>query len=148
LAATFSLGAIPGTSIVVGGRVGYMATVSPVVETNGQRFTLPHYQIESTDVSALVRYYPDPYGGFHLGGGIGVVRLVAEELLDAGHSKRLPQSDQPLGVSLSPEIGYGHWLGVKVRLGLVTRVTVARIFGKPGDSTLVAPVLLGAFSWN
>jgi hypothetical protein len=142
-------GTIPSTSLVVGGRLGYLWTAgTPVYETRGYRFSPTHHTLDYYELAGFVRYYLGPSSGFHLGTGVGSVSLLLRRAVDKSRQPRLPGSEEQPGLSLSPEVGYALWLGRKLRGGVVARVNVARLFGSQGQSTLVIPAALASFSFN
>jgi hypothetical protein len=141
-------GTLPRTSIVLGGRLARVETSEPAIDSLDQRFRLPQFRLAATDLSVFCRYYPNPYGGFHVGGGLGVLWLAAQENVDPLADENLPEGKTQVGVSFSPEVGQSFWLRNEISMGVATRLLVARAWGGEGGTTLFAPVLLASLSWN
>ncbi len=141
-------GTLPRTSIVLGGRLSRAETFEPVIDTLDHRFRVPLFRLAYTDFSVFARYYPNPYGGFHVGGALGVVGLSVLEDSDALSDQTLAGSHGQTGVSVSPEVGQAFWLRNEISAGVAARVVVARTWGGEGGSTLLVPALLASLIWN
>jgi hypothetical protein len=88
-----------------------------------------------------VHYFPDDRGGFHAGGTLGLAYAVAE--VSASRFERIGGA----GIGASLASGYDWWVSDQWALGVIGRLTVARLQGEvaAGGVTAQETDMAGAF---
>jgi hypothetical protein len=140
---------LPRTSIVVGARAGLTAARNdPVVESRGHRLRAHGDGMGFASLEVFARYFLDVRSGFFLGGSLGHVIFLSGVTAAGDPGPPAPESDDPLGVSLAPEVGYEFRIKGTFRAGFVGRTTVAYLFGEHGTTLLVVPVALASLTFH
>lgn len=120
-AGMFSQGLIGGTparGLVVGGG-GMNAVISNAkLEVGGEELSSAPLALYST--GAFVNYYPDPRGGFHVLGFLGIAALDYSDW-------EVTDNALAWGFSAVVAAGYEWWVGKQWSLGLMGRMQFARV---------------------
>jgi hypothetical protein len=95
-------------------------------------------------LSVMGDVYPNPSGGFHAGGALGLASVRDNDLPDANRN----QQDQS-GLGLSAHVGYEWWVGNYWGLGGLFRFAYARtkgdyVGGTATDKVLAFTILFSA----
>jgi hypothetical protein len=95
-------------------------------------------------LSVMGDVYPNPSGGFHVGGALGLASVRDNDVPDANRSRQ----DQS-GLGLSAHVGYEWWVGNYWGLGGLLRFTYARtkgdyVGGTATDKVVAFTVLFSA----
>jgi len=92
--------------------------------TNDTRNYKPAHDPSLTMLAAMIDLYPNPKGGFHLGGALGFASFRVREDTDAQAS-----SSGQIGLGLAPHVGYEWWVGNYWGIGVLGRFVFARTEG-------------------
>jgi len=133
------VGGSPAKGMALGGALFLSSSASMSLDAGSERF-------ESDGgvgiLGAFIDGYPDPEGGFHLGGALGLAQVTADTAGNAGFEKAS-------GLGFAAFIGYDAWVGDEWSLGGLLRLTATRAKdrdteGKPSVSTTSVGVMLTA----
>lgn len=133
------VGASPTPGMALGGALFLSSSASMSFDAGNERF-------ESDGgvgiLGAFIDGHPDPEGGFHLGGALGLAQVNADDQLRAGFEKAS-------GLGFAAFVGYDAWVSNEWSLGGVLRLTATRVKdrdtdGKPSVSTTSVGVMLTA----
>jgi hypothetical protein len=142
--------------VAVGGALspGFILAGSYTVHTVGDaRLTNDTRNIRAlhdpglTMLAAMLDVYPNPTGGFHLGGSLGFATLRVRA------DSSIPASDEgQSGFGIAPHIGYEWWVSNYWGLGVLGRFVFARTEGDYADSrandTLTGAAILFSATYN
>jgi opacity protein-like surface antigen len=110
-----SIGGTPTPGFIVAGTLLGHSVPSPTIEMNGGKF-----DGNSSSVSMLglmLDGYPDPRGGFHIGGVIGFASISDSTINTSSTSTTSTSSDSTSGLGIAPHIGYEWWVSDNWALG-------------------------------
>ncbi len=142
--------ALGGTlgGLVLGVRVLLSESTEPEIGTLGRSFRVSQLRVSMNEVALFTDFYPDPHGGLHFGGSVGVLTVGVGQATEILSDSQYPDSDRQSGVSVSFDGGYSHWLEQQLCLGGLLRLTLGRSSSPQGTTLLFAPQLLGTFAWH
>lgn len=127
-----SIGGTVGTGIVLCGTLlGHELADATLEREDGDDVELGE-ALSLGLIGMGIHYFPDEYGGFHVGGTAGLAYAVA----DAPASRFERLGGVGLGVSLAT--GYDWWIGDQWALGVIGRFTGARVHGEATDDGVTA----------
>lgn len=109
-------GGTPLPGLVVGGGLVTQMAARPTVSYSGDRLGLADgagTQVTTWVAGPMIDIFPDPSGGFHAGGVLGLADLGLED----------PAGNRSRGVGISAWAGYGFWSGPQWSLGGLLRLT-------------------------
>jgi hypothetical protein len=92
--------------------------------TNDTRSYRPPHDPSLSMLAAMIDVYPNPKGGFHLGGALGFASFRVRADTDAHAS-----SDGQNGFGIAPHVGYEWWVGNYWGIGVLGRFIFARTEG-------------------
>jgi hypothetical protein len=141
LAIDFLLGGTPTPGFVIGGGFLSNGMENPSNETSGGKSDT-EWTVTTAVVGPFIDGFPDPEGGFHIGGMLGLANLVVQD------DDNL-QDEQTGGFGASLWAGYGGWVGSDWTLGGMLRLTAAatrRDFEHDDGSDVVEEVSTGTFT--
>jgi hypothetical protein len=122
-----SIGGTPAEGLVIAGTLLSHSVADPTVKYDGGE------EVELSDplvfalLGGTVDWYPNAHGGFHFGGTLGVAAAVVERsegTADIGGA----------GLGLSALAGYDWWVGDEWSLGVLGRLSGARVRGEPTET--------------
>jgi hypothetical protein len=99
-------------------------TVGNAKLTNDTRTYRPAHDPTLTLLAAMIDVYPDPKGGFHVGGAVGLASFRVREGTDAQAS-----SSEHTGFGIAPHVGYEWWVGNYWGIGVLGRFVYAQTKG-------------------
>ncbi len=120
-----SIGGTPGGGLAIAGTLLTYNVPSPTLENDSGREAELGGPLQVVVLGAGVDWFPNPNGGFHFGGALGVGAASAEtpsgtafEHIGGG------------GGALSVQVGYDWWIGEEWSLGAQGRFTVLGLKGE------------------
>jgi hypothetical protein len=141
LAIDFLLGGTPTPGFVIGGGFLSNGMDNPSNETTAEKRDT-EWTVTTSVVGPFVDGFPDPEGGFHLGGMLGLANLIVQDDDDLG-------DEQTGGFGAALWAGYGGWVGSEWSLGGMLRLTGAttrREFELDDGSDVVEELRVGTFT--
>ena len=139
LAADLMLGGTIGRHVVLGGGLASLSVSDAEVERQGVKGDA-NQSLQLSIGGPFVDVYPDPGGGLHFQGMLGVASLVSRPDSSSRSSQTLS------GFGLAGGVGYDFWIASQWSLGLMARIHYASvdktIDGADNKSSTVAPALL------
>jgi hypothetical protein len=141
LALDLLIGGTPTPGFVIGGGFLLNGAANPSNETAGDTVDTEH------DTSAgvfgpFIDGFPDPEGGFHIGGMLGLAGFAVRD-----DNEALDEDAGGFGASIWA--GYGGWVGSDWTLGGMLRLTATRTRGEfelPDGSDVTEDVGVGTLS--
>jgi hypothetical protein len=135
------IGGTPTPGFVIGG--GFVSNVAenPSNETSGGKVDT-EWATSTAVVGPFIDGFPDPEGGFHVGGMLGLASYVVQDDDNLG-------DEETSGFGASLWLGYGGWVGSDWTLGGMLRLTgvaTRRDFELDDGSDVVEEVSTGTFS--
>jgi hypothetical protein len=128
-----SIGGTVGSGLVICGTLFAQSVRDPKVEPDDD--TLPDADLESDLSFGLIgpglHWYPDPTGGFHFGGTLGLAYAFAKSPENSPF-----KNIGGVGGGLSLAIGYDFWISDQWSLGAMARLTGATLHGETTESGL------------
>lgn len=120
------LGGTPKPGLVIGGALLIHEALSPSVSVSGTGNTPPKIPtMGGWLVGPMIDGFPDPDGGFHVGGLLGFAVLSG-----------FPNNGKdPSGGGLSAWVGYQWWTSSEFSLGGVFRFAVTHTVGTASDAS-------------
>jgi hypothetical protein len=97
---------------------------------NDTRILRPLRESQLSMLAVMGDVYPNPSGGFHIGGAIGLASLTVRNDSDPATTKH-----DESGLGLSAHVGYEWWVGNYWGLGGLLRFTYAGTKGDYGGGT-------------
>ena len=94
-------------------------------------------------LAAMADVYPNPAGGFHVGGALGLASVRAPNRSDPTMS-----SQDESGFGLSGHIGYEWWVANYWGLGALARIGYARAKGDDAGGTAVDKMTVFCLSFS
>jgi hypothetical protein len=132
---------IPGLAV---GAAGFLERAFSPTVTSGEASGTLDYDVVFGTLGAFVDAFPNPSGGFHVGGVVG----YSYAYLSSDHG----QSTTATGFGGGGFVGYDAWVAPELSLGLVARLTAASLTDSEGvpESTLspVSFVVAGSMLYN
>ncbi len=122
-----SIGGTPAEGLVIAGTLLSHSVADPTLKFDGGE------EVELSDpllfalLGATVDWYPNAHRGFHFGGTLGPALAVVER------SEGTPDIGG-VGIGLSALAGYDWWVGDEWSLGVLGRLSAARVRGKPVET--------------
>jgi hypothetical protein len=140
------IGSAIGRGFIIAG--GFNGTfMSDPTMKNDTRMQRINRKSQLTMLTAMAEGYPNPAGGFHVGGGLGFASLRDPNVADTATSKQ----DQS-GFGFFAHVGYEGWVGNYWGLGGLLRFTYAGtkgdFAGGTAEDTLTAFALLFSATYN
>jgi hypothetical protein len=111
LALELLFGGTPTPGLVIGGGFVFMSLNKPTVEINGQEFDSKN-NLSYGLIGVFVDVYPDPTGGFHVGGMLGFANASVSDT--EGSSSSSASVSGPGGFV---QLGYDFWIGEQWSFG-------------------------------
>lgn len=122
------IGGSPSPGVAIGGTILTRSLPSADFEYQG---TLRESDVGTVLVGGFVDGFPNPRGGFHLGGAVGLAQTQIKHSDVAGFTKAG-------GIGLAGWVGYDLWVGDQWSVGGQLQMMGTRTNGKVDDTT--APV--------
>ncbi len=110
------IGGTPWPGLVIGGALTANAVDEPRVEAGGDSRTVANTSLTSSILGLFVDGFPDPEGGLHIGGMLGIATLTYRDDLD--------EEQRHGGGGAALWVGYAGWIGSDWSLGGMLRGTV------------------------
>jgi hypothetical protein len=120
-----SIGGTPAAGLVVAGTLLSHQIAEPVLETDGDSDADLGGPLSFLVLGATVDWYPNPKKGFHFGGTLGLAGVVADSP-DGSPFDRVGGT----GGALSLQVGHDWWIADEWSLGVLGRLTGARVQGE------------------
>ena len=108
-------GGTPVAGLAIGGALHFQQTVSPSISVNGTKVGNSSLSLNSLLIGPFADWFPDPHGGFHLGGTVGLARLSLSDKDDD------TTAQSPVGFGGAFVIGYDWWVSKEWSLGITGR---------------------------
>ena len=124
-----SIGGTPGGGLAIAGTLLTYGIQEPVLEFDAGGETDLGGPLNVIVLGASVDWFPNPNGGFHFGGLLGLVAAAAET--PAGSAF---ENIGGGGGALSVQVGYDWWIGDEWSLGAQGRLTGASIRGEATEN--------------
>jgi hypothetical protein len=96
-------------------------------------------------LALMADFYPDPKGGFHLGGGLGLAGVSLREDANSGSTSN---NDGESGFGFLPHVGYEWWVGNYWGVGVLGRFLYARTKGDRDGGTGTDSVVASSVSFS
>jgi hypothetical protein len=120
-----SIGGTPAKGLVLAGTLLVQELAEPVLDfEDGSRIDLDG-TLSFVVLGPTLDFYPDAHGGFHFGGTLGLAAAVAKAP-DASPFDNIGGA----GGALSLLAGYDWWIGDEWSLGVLGRLSAARVRGE------------------
>jgi hypothetical protein len=126
LAAELMVGGAVVPGVILGGALFYQHAFNPAYTADGVTYQ-PNADksLNSSFLGPFIDWYPNPYGGFHLGAFLGFARLTMTNT--AGDTT----SYSPVGGEIGGMIGQDFWLGPQLSLGVAFHLAGGSVSGTP-----------------
>jgi len=131
LALDLMIGGSPSRGLAIGGALLSEAMVGAKYEVDGTE--IGDGTVITGLLGAFIDGFPDPTGGFHVGGALGFSSVTAEELGESGDTLEMA------GLGGAVWLGYDFWVGSEWSVGPLLRV-MATADQDRGDDTDVTAV--------
>ncbi|HVJ18312.1 MAG TPA: hypothetical protein VM686_22990, partial [Polyangiaceae bacterium] len=111
------IGGSPAPGVAIGGGLQFAGMTAPEIEIDGRDEEVATSTGHGL-LGVFIDGFPDPHGGFHLGGMLGLasVQIEREDELDV-------ERYEGGGVGASAWVGYDWWVGPEWSLGGMLRFT-------------------------
>jgi hypothetical protein len=100
--------------------------------SNDTRLINQDHNPQVTMLALMADYYPDPKGGFHVGGGLGLAGVALRQDANPGGNSN---NDSESGFGFLPHVGYEWWVGNYWGIGVLGRFLYARTKGDRDGGT-------------
>jgi hypothetical protein len=108
------IGGTVGKGIVIGGEYIFQQAVKPTVaDSNGNTLGTSNANMNFGLLGPFIDWYPDPEGGFHFGGTLGLAVLTASD----PNTGDTTASDTGFGGAVG--VGYDFWVAPEWSLGIL-----------------------------
>lgn len=114
------IGGTPAPGVVIGGALLGNTAPNPSYEIDGKQADV-NAQLSFAVIGPFIDGFPDPKGGFHVGGTLGFAGLALEDNLLGGN-----QTTAFSGYGAGVWVGYAAWIAPQWSLGGMLRLTGAR----------------------
>jgi hypothetical protein len=124
----FALGGTPTPGFVIGGALSGVSVSEPDMKVGGYSGTAEDSTFTQSNIGLFFDVYPSPEQGFHIQGllGFGVASMTSD-------NSDSDEDDDATGGVLELGIGYEGWVGEQWGIGVLGRVTVAKLHPTEGD---------------
>ena len=114
-------GGTPVSGLAIGGALHLQQTINPSLALNGRTVGNASIRLNTVLIGPFADWFPDPRGGFHLGGTLGFAYLSLRDKNDdtVGRS--------PLGFGAAFFLGYDWWVSKEWSLGITGRLMGASV---------------------
>lgn len=126
--AEISMGGTIGQRLVLSGSLVSHQLADPVLDRDGDSDFNLEGPLRFVLVGPSLEYFPDPRGGFHFGGMLALAAAWAKAP-EPGFAENLGG----VGGAMSLSAGYVWWLGKQWSLGIMARLTGARLHGEHSE---------------
>jgi len=136
------IGGTPSPGFALGGGLLWNGVHNPEAEVGESTFDTEDVDIATSMLGVFIDGFPDPEGGLHIGGMLGLVGFEVAADNDA-------LDEQTGGLGAAAWIGYGGWVGSDWSLGGMLQLTAAgtrRDFTHSDGSEVVEEVGVGTLS--
>ncbi|HMJ15129.1 MAG TPA: hypothetical protein VK524_27130 [Polyangiaceae bacterium] len=123
-----SIGGTPAAGLVVAGTILSHSMADPTLEFDGGGEAELGGPLLFAMIGATVDWYPNPQKGFHFGGTLGPAFAVAETPEGA-----VFDNIGGAGIGLSALVGYDWWVSDEWSLGVLGRLSGARVRGEASE---------------
>lgn len=113
VAADIAIGGSPVPGVTIGGEYLFQQIVKPSISINGGPSQTADNNANFGLIGPFIDWYPNPEGGFHFGGTLGLAVLTVSDP-STGETKA---ADRGAGGALG--IGYDFWVGRQLSLGIL-----------------------------
>lgn len=103
-------GGTPAPGVVIGGGFAFQSLSKPTVEIDGQEFDAKN-NLSYGILGPFVDIYPDPTGGFHVGGMFGFANATVDTNSTSSDSASIS------GAGAFVHVGYDFWIGDQWSVG-------------------------------
>lgn len=132
---------MPG--FVLGAGIWADPMLSPQLEYGGMSETVSNENsVQLSRLGLFTDIYPDPKGGFHLQGNVG---LAAFSVTNKDTNDALANAK---GVGLGGAVGYEWWISQQWGAGVMARFTYASLSADDESHTVLYPSILSTFTFN
>lgn len=120
-----SIGGTPAPGLVVAGTILTHAWSGYDFKPEGESKQHSSQSINLSVLGPSVDLYPNPTGGFHVGGTVGYALVSIEA--DGSTTAADEKLNKPAGFALSPFVGYEFWVAEQWSVGALLRLTYAKV---------------------
>jgi len=129
-----AIGGTPARGFVIGGDYAFQQGAKPHANFSsptGSSETDSPNNLNLQLLGVFTDWFPDPRGGFHVGGTLGLARLYISD--DKGHRS---DSNAKKGGGVALRVGYDFWVGSQWSLGILGQFLGARVSSDSSRSVI------------
>jgi hypothetical protein len=113
-----AIGGSPVPGLTIGGEYLFQQAVKPTVEAGNVSVTSPN-NLNFGLIGPFIDWYPDPEGGFHFGGTLGLAFLGVSNQDGSTSTNSDGSTNTITGGGGALGVGYDFWVGRQLSLGIL-----------------------------